>query len=58
MDIKTSFNSQMEIAEGTAAWVNGALLEVDTGTKLWLFILFYIQNSFQRGFVPDQLVLP
>lgn len=40
MDLRTSFNAQMEIAEGTAGWVNEALLEVDTGTKLWQFILF------------------
>lgn len=58
MDLRTSFNSQLGIAEGSAAWVNEALLEVGTGTKLWLFILFYIQNSFQRGFIPGQPVLP
>lgn len=46
----------MEIAEGTSGQVNATLLEMDTGIKVWLFVLLYIHSSLQRGFVPDQLV--
>jgi len=56
MDFKTNFNSQMEIAEGTSVQINETLLEMDTGTKTWLFILLYMQKCLQRGFVPDRLV--
>lgn len=56
MDLRTSFNFQMEIAEGTSVRVNETLLETGTGTKMWPLILLYIQRNLQCGFVPDQLV--
>lgn len=56
MGLKTSFNSQMEVAQGTSVQVNEMLLEMDTGTKMWPFVLLHIQSSLQCGFVPDQLV--